>query len=44
VITSLTDSALTAAQDSAIRALMRGHGELFTWLASLALPAKQFLP
>ena len=44
VITSLTDSALTPAQDSAIRALMRGQGELFDWLTSLALPAKQFLP
>lgn len=44
VITSLADSALTPAQDSALRALMRGQGELFSWLAGLALPAKQFLP
>jgi len=44
VITSLTDSSITPAQDSAIRALMRGQGELFNWLASLALPTKQFLP
>ena len=44
VITSLTDSAITPTQDSALRALIRGQGELFSWLASLALPAKQFLP
>lgn len=44
VITSLTDSALTPSQDSAIRALMRGQGELFSWLAGLAAPTKQFLP
>lgn len=44
VITSLTDSTLSPAQDSAIRALMRGQDELFRRLAGLALPAKQFLP
>ena len=44
VITSLSDSSLTSTQDSAIRALIRGQGELFSWLAGLALPAKQFLP
>jgi hypothetical protein len=43
VLTALSDS-LTPAQDSAIRALIRGQTELFTWLAALALPTKQFLP
>lgn len=44
VITSLADSALSPAQDSAIRALIRGQGELFSRLAALAQPAKQYLP
>ncbi|HEX4562796.1 MAG TPA: hypothetical protein VH113_13265 [Gemmatimonadales bacterium] len=43
VISALSDS-LTPAQDSAIRSLIRAQGEVFKWLAALALPAKQFLP
>jgi hypothetical protein len=43
VVTALSDS-LTPAQDSAIRSLIRAQGELFGWLAALALPTKQFLP
>ena len=42
VVTAL-DSALTPAQDSAIQALIRGQGEMFSWLTALAQPAKQFL-
>jgi hypothetical protein len=44
VITSLADSALTPAQDSAIRALIRGQNELFSWLNALAQPTRLFLP
>ena len=44
VITSLADSAVTPAQDSAIRALIRGQNELFGWLNALAQPTSKFLP
>jgi hypothetical protein len=44
VITALSDSVLTPAQDSAIRALIRGQNEMFSWLTSLAQPTRQFLP
>jgi len=44
VITGLADSTLTPQQDSAILALIRGQGEMFSWLTALAQPTKQFLP
>lgn len=43
VITALADS-VTPAQDSAIRSLIRGQNELFSWLAALAQPTSRFLP
>jgi len=44
VITPLADSIVTPAQDSAIRSLIRGQNELFSWLAGLSQPTRQFLP
>lgn len=43
LITGLADSTLTDQQDSALRALIRGQAEMYSWLTALTQPAKQFL-